>query len=67
MSHDVSVSYAGSNNLNGRPTEPIDRIRRDYLRLAGEELRCSFDLTAIREMSDWHDRILPHITRDRAE
>jgi len=58
MSYDLFVSYARQDNQSGRVSDLLQRIQTDYRGFAGEELHCFFDLTDIKTMDDWRDRIL---------
>ena len=58
MSYDLFISYSRKDNQEHRVSELVKRIQDDYQAFAGEKLSCFFDVTEIKAMDDWRDRIL---------
>ena len=58
MAYDIFVSYSRKDNQQGRVSELVQHIQDDYQRFAVEKLSCFFDVTEIKAMDDWRNRIL---------
>jgi tetratricopeptide (TPR) repeat protein len=58
MGYDLFISYARKDNARGRVTELVERIKADHRAFSGGgELRCFFDLEAIKAGDPWPQRI----------
>jgi len=55
--YDIFVSYARRDNDQGCVTQLVDKIKENFKRLAGRELKVFFDQTEIRGMDDWRNRL----------
>ena len=62
---DLFVSYSRHDNAEGRVTELVGQISRDFEAFAGRPLRTFFDLQEIRGMDDWRHRILRGLRESR--
>ena len=58
MPFDLFISYSRRDNENGRVSELVERISRDFESFAGRSLIVFFDTHDIRGMDDWRHRIL---------
>ena len=58
MAYDLFISYSRKDNQEHRVSELVKHIQDDYERFASEKLSCFFDVTEIKAMDDWRDRIL---------
>src|SRR5450755_788623 len=60
MPYDLFISYSRRDNGqgDGRISQFVDRLRRDFAALAGRPLVPFFDRADIQGMDDWRDRIL---------
>ena len=58
MPYDLLISYSRRDDAQGRITEFVERISRDFESSAGRPLRPFFDITEIHGMEDWRHRIL---------
>jgi tetratricopeptide (TPR) repeat protein len=58
MAHDLFISYSRRDNTNGRVTQLVERVSRDFQQFSGRELRPFFDVKEIAGMEDWRHRIL---------
>jgi tetratricopeptide (TPR) repeat protein len=65
MPYDLFISYSRRDNGNGRITEFVERISRDFESFAGRPLRPFFDITEIQGMDDWRHRILQGLRQSR--
>jgi tetratricopeptide (TPR) repeat protein len=65
MPYDVFISYSRRANSQGRITEFVERISRDFESRAGRPLRPFFDLSEIQGMDDWRHRILQGLRESR--
>src|SRR5260370_28437428 len=62
---DLFISYSRRDNEQGRVTELVERIRRDFEIVAGRPLRVFFDHEDIEAMNDWQNRILDGLRESR--
>jgi tetratricopeptide (TPR) repeat protein len=65
MPYDLFISYARRDNEQGRVTQLVERIGRDFESFAGRPLRPFFDTTEIHGMEDWRHRILQGLRESR--
>jgi tetratricopeptide (TPR) repeat protein len=67
MPYDVFISYSRRDNGkgDGRVTELVEGIGRDFIALAGRPLRTFFDRQAIESMDDWRHKILQGLRESR--
>ena len=66
--YDLFVSYAHKDNEGpsaGRVTELVERIRRQFQKIVGRELRVFFDVHQIRTMQDWNAMIQAGLVQSR--
>src|SRR5437773_10469993 len=57
MPYDLFISYARRDDENGRVTQLVERISRDFESFAGRSLRIFFDKDDIQGMDDWRQKI----------
>jgi hypothetical protein len=62
---DLFISYSRRDNAQGRVTELVGQIRRDFEMFAGRPLRPFFDVKDIEGMDDWRHRILRGLRESR--
>jgi tetratricopeptide (TPR) repeat protein len=65
VAYDLFVSYSRRDNAQGRITDLIARIGRDFESVAGRPLRPFFDVSEIHGMDDWRHRILRGLRESR--
>ncbi|MGH9966994.1 MAG: tetratricopeptide repeat protein, partial [Pyrinomonadaceae bacterium] len=65
MPYDLFVSYSRRDNEQGRVTQLVERISRDFEQFAGRPLRPFLDVTEIHGMQDWEHRILQGLRESR--
>jgi tetratricopeptide (TPR) repeat protein len=67
MPYDLFISYSRRDNGqgDGRVTEFVERIGRDFVGFAGRELVPFFDRSAIAGMEDWRHKILQGLRESR--
>src|SRR4051812_15160241 len=67
MPYDLFISYSRRDNGqgDGRITQFVDRIGRNFADLAGRELQVFFDRSAIVGMEDWRHKILQDLHESR--
>ena len=66
--HDLFVSYAHKDNEGssaGRVAELVERIRCQFQKIVGRELRVFFDLHKINTMQDWYAEIQKGLVQSR--
>ena len=65
MPYDLFISYSRHDDLQGRITQLIGRIRYDFEKFAGRPLAAFFDVEEIHGMEDWRHRILQGLHESR--
>jgi len=65
MAYDLFISYSRRDNVNGRITQLVTRISRDFEQFTGRPLRPFFDVDDIQGMDDWRHRILQGLRESR--
>jgi hypothetical protein len=65
MPYDLFISYSRLDNVQGRVTQLVERICRDFEQSAKRPLRSFFDVTDIQGMDDWRHRILQGLRESR--
>jgi hypothetical protein len=62
---DLFISYAHADNQQGRVTQLVEHICKEFETFAGRKLNPFFDLDGIRSMDDWQHRILQGLRESR--
>ncbi len=65
MAYDLFITYSRRDNEQGRITQLVDRIKRDFASFAKRELVPFFDVDEIHGMQDWRQRILQGLRESR--
>src|SRR5262245_60317524 len=66
MAYDLFISYARrDDDPDGRITQFVERVGRDFAALAGRELRPFFDRSPVASIESWRERILPGLRESR--
>ncbi len=65
MPYDLFVSYSRVDDVDGRVTQLVSRIKADFDSLASRPLVPFFDVSQIRGMEDWRHRILQGLRESR--
>ena len=63
--YDLFISYARRDNEQGRITQLVERIERDFAPFASRQLVPFFDQQEINGMQDWRQRILQGLRESR--
>ena len=59
MAFDLFISHSRRDDLDGRITQFIERLNREFVELYGRQLNLFFDPVEVRSVEDWTHRILP--------
>ena len=65
MPYDLFISYSRTDNVTGRITQLVERIKTDFAPFAKRELVPFFDKQEIAGMQDWRQRILQGLRESR--
>lgn len=65
MPYDLFISYSRRDNDQGRVTELVEYVSRDFEQFAGRPLSTFFDISEIHGMEDWRHRILHGLRESR--
>ncbi len=65
MPYDLFISYSRSDNAEGRITQLVERIKKDFASFANRELVPFFDQEEVHGMEDWRQRILQGLRESR--
>ena len=65
MPYDLFISYSRRDNVQGRITQLVERIKADFESFAGRPLQPFFDVTEIKGMEDWRHRLLQGLSESR--
>ncbi|MBI3878658.1 MAG: TIR domain-containing protein [Verrucomicrobia bacterium] len=65
MPYDIFISYSRRDNADGRITQLVERIKKDFAPFAKRELVPFFDQQEIHGMQDWRQRILQGLRESR--
>jgi hypothetical protein len=65
MSYDLFISYSRRDNENGRVTQLVKQISRDFESFARRRLGVFFDKNDIQGMDDWRQKIQQSLRESR--